>query len=205
MTTEGRQPVDGAISPLPLERFREESGLTWRGLAARIGVNDRAMLSGVGSSRDARAVYPNRNPDKDTEEELPMTFDNDHYEPSLSKGYPPPPLPEDWWVPAPGAGQPFALSRRAHRRRDAGHPGVGLLGAGRRRGAAAGLRRTLALPEVENGTPPTVRLPHRAGAVSRGLPPPAGPLPAGRRVHLGGSGSGTPGERPYGAALEGRS
>jgi len=27
-----------------------------------------------------------------------MTFDNDNYEPSLSKGYPPPPLPEDWWV-----------------------------------------------------------------------------------------------------------
>ena len=26
-----------------------------------------------------------------------MSFDNDHYEPSLSKGYPPPPLPKDWW------------------------------------------------------------------------------------------------------------
>ena len=27
-----------------------------------------------------------------------MSMDNDVYEPSLSKGYPPPPLPEDWWV-----------------------------------------------------------------------------------------------------------
>jgi len=69
-----------------LERLREESGLTWPGLAARIGINDRA------------ALFRTKNPDRDTEEELPMSFDNDNYEPSLSKGYPPPPLPEDWWV-----------------------------------------------------------------------------------------------------------
>ena len=54
MTTEGRRPIDDANSPLPrgrfaggLERLQEESGLTWRGLAARIGLNDRAMLSGA--------------------------------------------------------------------------------------------------------------------------------------------------------------
>ena len=48
MTTAGRRPVDDAISPLPrehfgegLERLQERSGLTWRGLAARTGVNYR--------------------------------------------------------------------------------------------------------------------------------------------------------------------
>ncbi|MYC39055.1 MAG: hypothetical protein F4X66_19410 [Chloroflexi bacterium] len=51
MTTEGRQPIDGAISPLPLERvgerlerLREESGLTWPGLAARMVVADRGAI-----------------------------------------------------------------------------------------------------------------------------------------------------------------
>ena len=53
--------------------------------------------------------------------------------------------------PARGAGQRVALSHHAHRRRDAGHHGVGLLGTGRRRGVAAGFRRTLALPEVGMG------------------------------------------------------
>ncbi len=40
MTTERRQPIDAALSPLPLERLRKESGLTWRSLASRMGVND---------------------------------------------------------------------------------------------------------------------------------------------------------------------
>ena len=44
MTTEGRQPVDGAISPLPLERLREESGLTWPGLAAKMDIADRGAI-----------------------------------------------------------------------------------------------------------------------------------------------------------------
>ena len=51
MTTEGRQPIDGAISPLPmersgerLERLREESGLTWPRLAARMAVADRGAI-----------------------------------------------------------------------------------------------------------------------------------------------------------------
>ena len=44
MTTEGRLPVDGAISPLPPERLREESGLTWPGLAARMAVADRGAI-----------------------------------------------------------------------------------------------------------------------------------------------------------------
>ena len=51
MTTEGRQPTDGAISPVPaefcpggLERWREESGLTWPGLAARMAVADRGGI-----------------------------------------------------------------------------------------------------------------------------------------------------------------
>ena len=45
MTTEGRQPIDGALSPVPaefcpggLERLRKESGLTWRKLAASAGI-----------------------------------------------------------------------------------------------------------------------------------------------------------------------
>ena len=128
-----------------------------------------------------------------------MSLDNDNYEPSLSKGYPPAPLPGDWWVrlgrleDRTGVsledftrrwGLPLERANRLrfhdapHRRRDAGHHGVGLLGAGRRRGAAAGLGRTLALPELGHGTPPAVCLPHPAGAVSPGLPRPAGPLPA---------------------------
>jgi len=97
MNTQGRQPIEGALSPVPaefcpggLERFREESGLTWRKLASRLGVNDRAALYGAENLRQHTG--------KDTEEELLMTFDNDNYESSLSKGYPPPPLPEDWWV-----------------------------------------------------------------------------------------------------------
>ena len=51
MNPEGRQPIDGALSPVPaefcpggLERLREESGLTWRGLASRLSVNDRRRL-----------------------------------------------------------------------------------------------------------------------------------------------------------------
>ena len=40
MTTERRQPIEAALSPLPLERLREESGLTWRSLASRMDVND---------------------------------------------------------------------------------------------------------------------------------------------------------------------
>ncbi len=105
MTKEGRSPIDDAFSPLPaervgggLERLQEKCGLTWRGLAARIGVNHRAGLSGPGSNRDAVAGNLAQNRPKKTKEESPMTFDNDNYEPSLSKGYPPPPLPEDWWV-----------------------------------------------------------------------------------------------------------
>ena len=90
MTTAGRQPVDDAVSPLPTERLQEESGLTWRRLAARTGVNDHLAPSD--------AEHAERNPGQEIEEELPMSFDNDNYEPSLSKGYPPPPLPEDWWV-----------------------------------------------------------------------------------------------------------
>ena len=93
MNTAERRSIDNASSPSPperccegLERWQEESGLIWPGLEARIGINDRA------------ALFRTKNPDRDTEEELPMSFDNDNYEPSLSKGYPPPPLPEDWWV-----------------------------------------------------------------------------------------------------------
>lgn len=51
MTTEGRQPIDGALSPVPaefcpggLERWREESGLTWPRLAARMAVADRGTI-----------------------------------------------------------------------------------------------------------------------------------------------------------------
>ena len=105
MTEEGRLPLDEAFSPLPTERvgggperLREKCGLTWRMLAARIGVNHRAGLSRADFNRQVVAGNPDQNPDQETEEELPMTFDNDNYEPSLSKGYPPPPLPEDWWV-----------------------------------------------------------------------------------------------------------
>lgn len=109
MTEAGRLPIDGANCPPPaehvgggLERMQEKCGLTWRGLAARIGVNPRAGLSRSNFNKQVAAGNPDRNPDqnhhKETEEELPMTLDNDNYEPSLSKGYPPPPLPEDWWV-----------------------------------------------------------------------------------------------------------
>ncbi len=97
MTLDRRLPVNHADPLFPTGRFderlkglQEKSGLTWRGLAARIGINDRTALSG--------AENPGQETGKDTEEELLMTFDNDNYEPSLSKGYPPPPLPEDWWV-----------------------------------------------------------------------------------------------------------
>ena len=51
MTTEGRQPIDGTLSPLPtehfgerLERLREECGLTWRSLAARMAVADQGAI-----------------------------------------------------------------------------------------------------------------------------------------------------------------
>ena len=44
MTTEGRQPIEGALSPLPLERLREESGLTWRSLASRMDVAERGAI-----------------------------------------------------------------------------------------------------------------------------------------------------------------
>ncbi len=105
MTEEGRLPIDDAFPPSPaergsggLERTQEKCGLTWRMLAARIGVNGRAGLSRADFNKQAVAGNPGQNPDQETEEELPMTFDNDNYEPSLSKGYPPPPLPEDWWV-----------------------------------------------------------------------------------------------------------
>ena len=81
--------------------WQEKYGLTWRGLAARLGVNPRAgfkMHVAAGYRDLNRHKETNKDPNKETEEELPMTLDNDHYEPSLSKGYPPPPLPEDWWV-----------------------------------------------------------------------------------------------------------
>jgi len=68
MTTEGRQPIGGAISPLPtersgerLERLREESGLTWRKLAARFGVNDHAALSGTRTPTGTPTRKPRRN------------------------------------------------------------------------------------------------------------------------------------------------
>ena len=51
MNTEGRQRIDGALSPVPaefcpggLERFREESGLTWPRLAARMVVAGRGAI-----------------------------------------------------------------------------------------------------------------------------------------------------------------
>ena len=51
MTTEGRQPIDVALSPVPtefcpgrLERLREESGLTWRKLAASAGIAQRDAI-----------------------------------------------------------------------------------------------------------------------------------------------------------------
>ena len=51
MTTEGRQPIEGALPPLPTERFgerlerlREECGLTWPRLAARMAVADRGAI-----------------------------------------------------------------------------------------------------------------------------------------------------------------
>ena len=51
MTTEGRQPIDGTLSPVPaefcpvgLERLGEESGLTWPRLAARMAVADRGAI-----------------------------------------------------------------------------------------------------------------------------------------------------------------
>ena len=51
MTTEGRQPIDGALSPVPaefcpgrLERLREESGLTWRSLAASASIAERDAI-----------------------------------------------------------------------------------------------------------------------------------------------------------------
>ena len=95
-------PLFPADSGDRLERWQEKCGLTWRGLAARIGVNRRAGLSRADFNRQVVAGNSGQNrrqnPDQETEEELTMTFDNDNYEPSLSKGCPPPPLPEDWWV-----------------------------------------------------------------------------------------------------------
>ena len=51
MNTEGRRPIDGALSPMPtefcpggLERLREESGLTWRKLAASPGIVGRDAI-----------------------------------------------------------------------------------------------------------------------------------------------------------------
>ena len=51
MTTEGRQPIDGALSPVPaefcpggLERLQEESGLTWRKLAASASIAERDAI-----------------------------------------------------------------------------------------------------------------------------------------------------------------
>lgn len=51
MTTEGRQPTDGALSLVPtefcpgeLERLPEEPGLTWPRLAARVAVEDRGAI-----------------------------------------------------------------------------------------------------------------------------------------------------------------
>ena len=88
-------------------RLIEHAGLTWQGLAARAGVNLRAGPSRADCNKPVAAGNRDRNPDRnpdqetrhrETEEELPVTFDNDNYEPSLSRGYPPPPLPEDWWV-----------------------------------------------------------------------------------------------------------
>ena len=51
MTTEGRQPIDRALSPVPaefcpggLERLQEESGLTWRRLAASASIAERDAI-----------------------------------------------------------------------------------------------------------------------------------------------------------------
>ena len=51
MTTEGIQPIDGALSPLPTERYgerleplREECGLTWRKLAASASIAGRNAI-----------------------------------------------------------------------------------------------------------------------------------------------------------------
>ena len=51
MNTEGIQPIDDALSPVPaefcpggLERWRKESGLTWPRLAARMAVADRGAI-----------------------------------------------------------------------------------------------------------------------------------------------------------------
>ena len=51
MNTEGRRPIDDSLSPMPTERFgdrlerlREESGLTWPRLAARMAVADPGAI-----------------------------------------------------------------------------------------------------------------------------------------------------------------
>ena len=51
MNTEGRQPIDGALSLVPtefcpgvLERLPEETGLTWPRLAAGMAVADRGAI-----------------------------------------------------------------------------------------------------------------------------------------------------------------
>ena len=51
MTTEGRQPIDGALSLVPAEfcpagpeRLQEESGLTWRKLAASASIAERDAI-----------------------------------------------------------------------------------------------------------------------------------------------------------------
>lgn len=44
MTTERRRPIDGALSLVPLECLRKESGLTWRSLASRMDVKDCRRL-----------------------------------------------------------------------------------------------------------------------------------------------------------------
>lgn len=65
MNTEGRQPIDGALSPIPMERLRKESGLTWRSLASRMDVKDCRRLelrlpAGPGRRRESGG---NANPD----------------------------------------------------------------------------------------------------------------------------------------------
>ncbi|MYC38732.1 MAG: hypothetical protein F4X66_17750 [Chloroflexi bacterium] len=73
MTTEGRQPIEGAISPLPtersgerLERLREESGLTWRILASQMDVKDRRRLELLLPAGSGRRQESSGNANRDT-------------------------------------------------------------------------------------------------------------------------------------------